>query len=279
LDSPCVQVNGLRLYLTDWGRAGQPPLLLLHGLASTRHMFDLIAPPLAEQFHVRALDQRGHGQSDKPDTGYDFATIAADVDALLDQLQIAQTTLIGHSWGAYTTLYYAATRPQRVTRAVLLDGGVIPLAQRWPSWAEAELALSPPVYQGRSLADIRELIRQHWLGPAYRPELEPLALSVFDTRNPEDVQPHLRRAQHMQIVRALWAFDPAVYYPAVSAPTLIVLAAAADPQRRAEQERAAQQALAHLPAGQVVWMEDTSHDIPWHRPAELTAILLDFLRG
>ena len=55
---------GLRLHLLDWGKAGAPPLLLLHGGAQTAHSFDEVAPDLCRDHDVLALDQRGHGDSD-----------------------------------------------------------------------------------------------------------------------------------------------------------------------------------------------------------------------
>ena len=70
-----ASANGLRLHYRDWGGSGQP-LVLLHGLASTCRIWDLVAPILAEDFSVVALDQRGHGLSDKPDHGYDFASVS-----------------------------------------------------------------------------------------------------------------------------------------------------------------------------------------------------------
>ena len=56
--------------------------MLLHGLASTHRIWDLVAPLLAQDFSVVALDQRGHGESAKPDSGYDFGTVAADLNGL-----------------------------------------------------------------------------------------------------------------------------------------------------------------------------------------------------
>src|SRR2546426_7972061 len=58
-------LNGLRFHFLDWGTRGEPPMLLLHGGAQTAHSWDEVAPDLARDHHVLALDQRGHG-----DTGW-----------------------------------------------------------------------------------------------------------------------------------------------------------------------------------------------------------------
>src|SRR5262245_49905644 len=88
-----VAAQGVRLHYRAWGgparaSASYAPLVLLHGLASTAHIWDLVAPRLAQGRRIVALDQRGHGLSDKPDEGYDFATIVADDISALDQLHI-----------------------------------------------------------------------------------------------------------------------------------------------------------------------------------------------
>ncbi len=70
-----ISTNGINLHYRDWGGSGRQ-VVLLHGLASSCHIWDLVAPQLAEDFAVIAVDQRGHGLSDKPDTGYDFASVS-----------------------------------------------------------------------------------------------------------------------------------------------------------------------------------------------------------
>lgn len=271
-----IRAGDLTFHVTMSGDPDHPPLVLLHGLASTSHMFDLMTPGLAQDHYVITFDQRGHGLSDKPDQGYDFETIAHDFDHVLVALNVHQPFILaGHSWGAYTTLYYAATRPARVKQVILIDGGIRPIGDSYPTWAEAERRLSPPEYINRSEADIRRMIREDWLGAAFRPELEAPALSVFDLSNPLDVHAHLSRVNHLQIARALWEFRPADYYAQVVCPVLIVLAAQAgsDPAL----DRYAQTAQTGLDNCHLVWLDKTIHDIPWQRPTELVDIMNHFL--
>ena len=77
-----IDLRGLPFHYRDWGGDGRP-VLLLHGLASTCHIWDLVAPLLAEDFRVVALDQRGHGLSAQVDDGFDFATVSGDAAALI----------------------------------------------------------------------------------------------------------------------------------------------------------------------------------------------------
>src|SRR4051812_9914358 len=221
-----VKVGDLQFHVQEWGDPNNPMIVLLHGLASTSHMFDLIAPALGEYFFVVAPDQRGHGLSDKPSTGYDFDTISRDLDNLLDAYGAEQTIVLGHSWGAYTALYYAATRPNRVVKIALIDGGIRLFSDLFPTWAEAEQGMAPPEYINQTQADIEHMIQYGWLGAAYRPDLLPLALSVFDISDPNNVHAHLSRANHMQIVNALWKIRPYQYYLQITCPLLSVNAIA-----------------------------------------------------
>ena len=116
-------------------------------------------------------------------------------------------------------------------------------------------------------------------GEAYRPELEPLALSVYNVSKPDDVQPYLKLEQHMQIARALWEFNPSDYYARVQAsvPTILAIEAGATPH--AQTQAAVEAAKANIKQFEMAWMPDTIHDIPWQRPQELANIMRDFLRG
>ena len=272
-----LQIDDLRLNVREWEIAQAPLLVLLHGLASTSHMFDLIAPSLAEHFHVIAPDQRGHGLSDKPSSGYDFEAIAGDVDWLLDLFDARSVLLVGHSWGAYTALYYAATRAKRVAKVGLIDGGLRPLSSVYPTWDIAETEMSPPTFINQTVDDIRHMIEVDWLGSAFRPELLPLALSVFDTSDPRAVRAQLSRNNHMKIARALWEMLPSDYFSKIRCPLLAVNAIAAGQTADAEIQAIVKEAEGVVPQMQVVWMKDTIHDIPWHHPRELTAILERFL--
>ena len=270
-----VQAGNMRLNVYEWGSDAKPPLILLHGLASSSHMFDLIAPELAADYHVIAFDQRGHGLSDKPDAGYDYETIASDLDHLLTALGLGDIpfVLAGHSWGASTAFYYTATRPQRVQKTILIDGGLRPVTD----FFETVAAMAPPQYQNRTVAEVKRSIRENWLGATYRPELEPPALSIYDLSNPNDVQPYLKLANHMQIAPALWNFRAADYFAQVQSPVLAVLGIGIGETLDPHVQDYVAQAKAGLKDFEAVWMPDTIHDIPWHRPHELLTIMRTFL--
>ena len=97
-----LTIDGLRFHLRDWGGPDAPPaIVLVHGLASNARIWDLLAPLLAPNFRLAAIDQRGHGVSDTPDGGYDLATIAGDLAGALGALGWSRPLVVGHSWGAH----------------------------------------------------------------------------------------------------------------------------------------------------------------------------------
>ena len=130
-----VTANGMHIHYCRWWTTDTnpalPPILLLHGLASSAHIWDLVAPQLISYgYTVTALDQRGHGESEKPVSGYDFETILADDVAAMNVLGIERPILVGHSWGAMVALQFAAVNADQVKAWVLVDGATNQLSAR-----------------------------------------------------------------------------------------------------------------------------------------------------
>lgn len=126
-----VEANGLRLHYLDYGTKGRPPMLCLHGGAVNAHWFDFVADGFAADYHVRALDQRGHGDSawaQPPDYGYE--RYAADVAELVEKLDLRDFVLMGHSMGGLVSLVYAATYPGRVKRLIVIDSTLVATPER-----------------------------------------------------------------------------------------------------------------------------------------------------
>jgi pimeloyl-ACP methyl ester carboxylesterase len=116
-----VTVNGLRLHCLDWGGDG-PPLLLLHGFTGHAHAWDTLAIALQPHFHVYALDQRGHGESD-PAEVYNPVVALDDIGGVLTALGLTTLDVIGLSMGGRNAMYLASKRPEVVRRLVVVDIG------------------------------------------------------------------------------------------------------------------------------------------------------------
>lgn len=116
-----VSANGIRQHYIDYAGEG-PALILMPGLTANARFFDgLIRAGLAPALRVIAVDLRGRGETDKPDTGYSMAEHATDILALMDELGIEQVNLGGHSFGGLLTYYLAAHFPARFSRCVVID--------------------------------------------------------------------------------------------------------------------------------------------------------------
>jgi pimeloyl-ACP methyl ester carboxylesterase len=117
-----VEAGGLRLHYQDYGTAGRPPILCVHGGAAHAHWFDFFASGFVADFHVRALDFRGHGDSQwmtPPD--YTYERHAADLAEIAEKLDLRDFVLLGHSMGGLVSLLYAATYPGRARALIIVD--------------------------------------------------------------------------------------------------------------------------------------------------------------
>ncbi len=201
-----------------------PPVLLVHGLASNARLWDGVASRLAARGHpVAAVDQRGHGQSDKPDDGYDFATLTDDLMAVVDRLGWRGDRIplaAGQSWGANVVLELAVRHPGATTGTVLVDGGTMELANRFADWPTCEAALAPPQLLGTGAASFETTIRaQH---PDWPEEGIQGTLANVEVLPDGTIKPWLSRVHHLIILRHLWEHRPSTRYPLVKVPILLL---------------------------------------------------------
>ena len=136
-----LRVNGIEVGVTVTGEG--PAVLLLHGFPHTRRLWAEVVPHLASRHRVIAPDLRGLGESERPESGYDAATLAADAEALLDALGESTAAVVGIDAGAPPAFLLAMRRPGRVRRLVLVES----LLGRLPG-AEDFLAGGPPWWFG-----------------------------------------------------------------------------------------------------------------------------------
>jgi pimeloyl-ACP methyl ester carboxylesterase len=107
----------------NYAEQGDPngiPIVLLHGITDSLHSFSRMMPLMDSKYHVYALDQRGHGDSDKPESGYEMKDFAADLIAFMDAKNIKKASIIGHSMGSFVAIQTAFQAPERVDRLMLI---------------------------------------------------------------------------------------------------------------------------------------------------------------
>ena len=119
-----VVINHLRLHLLEWGEPDAPTLLLLHGGNQSAHSWDLVSLHLADRYHIYALDQRGHGDSEwARDAEYAPDQMARDALALIAQEGVAAPIVVGHSMGGMVTMRLTALEPTLPRAVGLVDVG------------------------------------------------------------------------------------------------------------------------------------------------------------
>ncbi len=274
----------MRLAVTEWPaeRRGAPGVALVHGLASSSRIFHALARDLAPRFHVVAYDQRGHGRSDKPGSGYGFDQTTADLGRVLAATGLARPVVVGHSFGANVVLEFAVEAPERVAGIVLVDGGFGSMAERM-DWATARVALAPPRLSGRPLDRLLEGARTRTpLGEFWSQDVEATMRSLFEVGPDGRARPRLARANHMRILRAMWAQPTTDLLASVAVPTLVV---AARPSRPTPEEagfyelkkQAARRIRRVGPNVRFEWMTGV-HDLPLQRPSELAGRIAAFAK-
>jgi pimeloyl-ACP methyl ester carboxylesterase len=251
------------------------PFLLVHGLASNARLWDGVADHLAAAGHaVVAVDLRGHGQSSKPNHGYDFATVVADLVAVIDAVDLDRPIVAGQSWGGNVVLELAARHPGRAHAVALVDGGWIHLGDRFDEWAECEAVMRPPPLAGTKYTRIVAAIRS--ARPDWPESGIAGSLANFEVLEDGTVRPWLSLENHLRILRALWEHQPRQLYASVPLPVLLIPAggSADDPAEAAKRANVAE-ALAMLAAARVRWYEPPAdHDLHAQHPEAIARDLL-----
>jgi pimeloyl-ACP methyl ester carboxylesterase len=117
-------VRGMRFHFTEWGDPDAAPVLLLHGGNQSSHSWDLVSLHLADRYHVYAIDQRGHGDTEwSRELDYTMEAMAADALAFLDDQSVERPIIFGHSMGGRVTLTIALQVPDVARALVIVDVG------------------------------------------------------------------------------------------------------------------------------------------------------------
>ena len=277
-----VRSGGVRLAVREWPGAG-PALLLMHGLASSQHIWDLVAPRFARAgFRVATYDQRGHGRSGKPSSGYGFDTVSTDAAAVIRELGLHRPVVVGHSWGANVALELAVRQPRSVAGTVLVDGGFLNLGSRM-DWPTTKRELAPPALRGTPVHEFLETLRYFLAGQVeITPEVEAVFLSLMRVDRHGNIHPRLSHANHLRILHALWAQDTQGLLRRVRVPSLVLavrskLAGADSAGFMHEKERAAAGVRSIGTPVRFEWI-DGIHDIPPQRPEALARRISRFAR-
>lgn len=279
--------DGTRLVVDRWAAAGAgaalPGILLVHGLASNARLWDGMVAWLRVAGHdVAAVDLRGHGRSDKPDSGYDMATVADDLLPVLDALARrapgpapgtgpwAHPVVVGQSWGGNVVVELGWRRPDRLLGVVAVDGGAFELADRFPSAEEARLAMRPPPLAGTPARDVERMLRR--AHPDWPEAAVAGTMANFEHRPDGTVAPWLSLDHHLQVIDGMWAQRPSERWATMAVPVLFLMADDGRGGAWAEEKRrAVAGAVAALARGAERWFVPADHDVHAQLPDQVGA--------
>ena len=270
-----VRAGKVELAIREWNGAGVD-FLLVHGLASNAKTWELVAQRLsAAGHHVVAVDQRGHGLSDKPESGYGFDEVTSDLAALIEAMGLERPVVAGQSWGGNVVIDFASRYPELLSGLVLVDGGLIDLSKRPnATWETISVEMKPPNLLGIPRHEM--VARFHGFHPEWSDEQIELQMGNYETLEDGTIRPWLSLDHHMEILWAMWNQRPAELVEALETPVQIAIADSGPPERRLTRVEEAERLEAMRPAG-VRWRQFTgaAHDIHVDQPAELAGWMLE----
>lgn len=248
--------DGTTLRYYRQGVTGRLPILMLHGYTDSSFSFSRVLPLLPPEQLVIVPDQRGHGDSDKPEDGYSMEVMARDALHLLEALQVERAMVVGHSMGTFVARQMAAVAPQRVARLMLVDPG--PATNTvLRELSDAVLQLSDPV------------------DPAFAREFQ---YSTIQRPVPDEFMELVVR-ESLKLPARVWRAALAAqmsYEPVeelIACPTLVI-GGAQDGVFSAPEQRAI---AAAIPGARLTILEGIGHTPHWEDPGGFVATLLDEL--
>jgi pimeloyl-ACP methyl ester carboxylesterase len=279
-----VQSDGASIHYLDWGpptagRSAGPALVLIHATGFLAGLWRPIAERLSNQVRVVAFDQRGHGDSDTPASGYAFETFAADLQRVIEGLELERPILAGHSSGGTTIVAHAALHPGGVSRAVLIEP-ILPLPEWFtePPAGRSALSLAEGARKRRAVWPDRETLYEAYRGretfSMWREDV--LRLYVDEgTFERADGQIELKCAPEIeaQFFEAVTRIDPWPMLRHLTCPTLVVWGADGNLLGHGLVERA-QEALSNA---RTVVVPGATHFLPQERPDDVAGLIEGFL--
>jgi non-heme chloroperoxidase len=255
--------TAVELFYQDWGAGA--PVVLVHGYPLAGDSWEKQISVLLEEGHrVITYDRRGSGRSSRPSSGYDWDTLASDLNVLMTTLDLHQTAIVGHSVGTGDVMRYLSTYgSRRVSRAAL----VAPLSMRTVA---APLPKLGETEKADRYAELSCVIDDYYnvdvlLGSRVSPEVIRYSWDAGITASPE-VAKHFAAA-----IRSDFGSD----LERIDIPVLIV-SAGADRLLPAGEDTLA---FTHLPLLRRVSVPDAPHGLLWTHADDVNEALLHFIDG
>lgn len=254
--------TGVTLHYAERGEPQGRAVIMLHGYSDSWFSFSRILPLLPASLHVYALDQRGHGRSSQPDSGYAMSDLGADVAAFMDARDIESAVLVGHSMGTLAAQQAALRLAGRVDGLVLMAGG--PDVSRLPdldAFVATIDSLQDPVPA--------EFVRGFQESTVHQPVPAEFMNGVVAESS------RLTAAVWKQLARGMLGTKPATALTSRRIPSLLLWG-----DRDAYFHRDAQDALLELlPGAALKVYAGTGHAPHWEQPDRIAADIAAFITG
>jgi pimeloyl-ACP methyl ester carboxylesterase len=251
--------TGVRLRYAESGDPAGHPIILLHGYTDSWFSFSRTLPHFDPSWRVYILDQRGHGDSERPAGGYTFPDFAADVIAFMDAKGIKRATVVGHSMGSLVAQHVAVAAPERVERLVLIGSATTVRNEGVLEFQKAVEKLAEPVSA--------EFAREFQASTVHQPLPDEFMDRVV--AESQRVPARVWKA----VMAGMLAGDCKTELGRIQTPTLIVWG-----DRDAFFSRAEQDSLAAaLPNAVLKVYPETGHCPNWERPEQFAQDLKDFI--
>jgi non-heme chloroperoxidase len=250
--------TGPRIHFAEKGDSTGQPIVFVHGWPDSWFSFSQVLRLLPEDYHALAFDQRGFGDSERPECCYTVDALATDVVAFLDAVGLERASLVGHSAGSFVIRRVAETQPQRVERLILVGSAVTVANEVTRQLRVALDTLADPV----PVEFVRELQSTY----------VPLPLAFFDEIVSESCK--LPARVWREVADGMLAFDDAAELGQIEAPTLILWGEQDPLFPRQEQDRLAEA----IPGSRLMTYAETGHCPNWERPERMADDLDGFMR-
>jgi pimeloyl-ACP methyl ester carboxylesterase/tetratricopeptide (TPR) repeat protein len=251
--------TGVRLRYAEQGDPSGQPVIMLHGYSDSWFSYSRILPLMDAKYHIYVLDQRGHGDSERPASGYTFHDFAADVLAFMDAKGLKAATIVGHSMGSFVAQYVAARAPARVTRLVLVGSATTVRNDVVSGLQSSVNKLQDPVSE--------KFVREFQTGILSQP--------VPDQFLERVISESLRLPAHVwrAVMAGMIASDATAKLSNIKAPTLIIWGDQETVFPRSEQDAL----VSAIPNAVLKVYPKTGHSPNWEQPEEFAKDLKDFL--